>query len=1564
MKLQAARHLCEEARVVLTSIRGGPPGVARGDLAQALVDLRGMVKLVLSSSCHIPDGKDTSTTTNTNGSTTTTTALTTSSFEPPMSFDPPPPDDVGDFARPFLNVVMDPRAAGPHTLVALRALYRILERGSLLPLVSTPTKSSSATMTMTTPPESRPHDFVVALEPLTKGVLNCKFEQTDAGADEAVEMAIADLLALIVKLDRRSLKPDTLMDAFNTVFVTRNTFVHSPALCYHFEDVLMAMCKVVFGDLDSLRDQVGRMVLEFLVNQLLHTPLMNAMDEASREAQMAHDATRILCLRLARTALKAVFEDYYWSSEDLAEAAAGTVLEQEGPNHRNLLQIVQDDLCLALLMTGQAVWSVQAGSSYIIPGVISLEVLAEICSTLSSLWTLTSLRKHLVSQFEAIFTGFYQRALALLRKRVNPNDAATFHSNLYFDAGVEIILESLVDIMSMHDHRLTVAEGNGGSLETLFALYDCNIKRSDVAVGLMVDLCRCTGSKVDEEGQLFDKSIHGDLPALPLHNDGPTTPTGESKLDIDDFLPSSDAVTADGYRQVPPHLRELCAEAIIGGMKCLFRDDHPSEETKAERQNRQTILAGHVSPAPQSWSDLNRVTSSHHLRNLKSKKRLIRQAAQLFNKKSSKGIEFLVHSGVIEEPVTPRAVASFLRNGLVVGLDKKAVGAYLGEVGKSPEAGKSPPVWQRDWFHKEVLEAFCSLFRFERQSLLDGLRMFLAAFRLPGEAQQIDRILQAFSDTCSRVCEEGIQGNMKLFSEDPKRASDAAYLLSFSIIMLNTDQHNDNIREDRKMSKDDFVKNNSDYGRDITEKGKELPREYLESIYNGIRDEEIRTEGEGADGSMTVERWKDVLRGSAEENTQNDDLPSVHDAEDLTELVLEHLWMPIISSMSALWSTNPKKVQDVGPDSGTTGMLAAQGARLGMDMAWDMLVGVRLLGRNDLFCKIFNCVCKYSGLLDYKTDPAARSLAFAHSVESQSALVVALRVAKEATDEISLDGWKRIWSILFELRDLKMLGGGISTRGKSLLMESEPDFLREYGRRAWTTKLLKKGISDPGPKKSGVSSVFGAVGRALFGGNDSQASNEATNGQTSVERIKTVHRKEDLVVWDEIASSDDEDEPHSNDDSETSYTIHGTIPLTIGAKFESLLIQEDQLLSQLREMPVTGLERVDDSNGARLSPRARVRKRLSKSCDFAGLITDSRLMDDKSIGKMLGSLISLIPSDASSAMNVSQSSSSLDREVSSSDFSTRLSPYPISPASEALAEVLITEVALRNRDRLSILWNNHLRSHYQSRLKSILLTYVEDDKAQLQLINGSMEKCLTGLLRISCCAMKRGDVCNDILSMWMMLKEIEESETKKSLVNAFDCHLSEGLWRITRCVDSSTELSPQGWGGILALTCWCANRGITLPPVKTDTIGKSVGLSEDDPSLQTYRSVHALLNSEIKQSIPPGVVKCIRTLVATGEVRRCPKLGTAALDQLRDLSRIVEAMSSDIYRDGADEEKDTYWDKRWVPILESIAEACHSCSSSVSSHELRLVPIIFSMLTFRFLLDTSECKTARACDAL
>jgi Sec7-like guanine-nucleotide exchange factor len=81
------------------------------------------------------------------------------------------------------------------------------------------------------------------------------------------------------------------------------------------------------------------------------------------------------------------------------------------------------------------------------------------------------------------------------------------------------------------------------------------------------------------------------------------------------------------------------------------------------------------------------------------------------------------------------------------------------------------------------------------------MRLFLSAFRLPGEAQQIDRILVAFSEYCY---EHSIEHKQNIL-ENPE----IAYLLMFSIIMLNTDRHNLNIKPEKKMTLEQFIKNNS-----------------------------------------------------------------------------------------------------------------------------------------------------------------------------------------------------------------------------------------------------------------------------------------------------------------------------------------------------------------------------------------------------------------------------------------------------------------------------------------------------------------------------------------------------------------------------------------------------------------------------------------------------------------------------------------------------------------------------------------------------------------------------------
>jgi hypothetical protein len=105
-----------------------------------------------------------------------------------------------------------------------------------------------------------------------------------------------------------------------------------------------------------------------------------------------------------------------------------------------------------------------------------------------------------------------------------------------------------------------------------------------------------------------------------------------------------------------------------------------------------------------------------------------------------------------------------------------------------------------------------------------ALRKYLSFFRLPGEAQKIDRMMASFAQRYH------VHNPDSVFA-----SSDAAYILAFSTIMLNTDAHNPAIKKQNKMTKAQFIGNN----RGINE-GQDLPAEYLSNLYDRINDDEIK----------------------------------------------------------------------------------------------------------------------------------------------------------------------------------------------------------------------------------------------------------------------------------------------------------------------------------------------------------------------------------------------------------------------------------------------------------------------------------------------------------------------------------------------------------------------------------------------------------------------------------------------------------------------------------------------------------------------------------------------------
>ena len=184
-------------------------------------------------------------------------------------------------------------------------------------------------------------------------------------------------------------------------------------------------------------------------------------------------------------------------------------------------------------------------------------------------------------------------------------------------------------------------------------------------------------------------------------------------------------------------------------------------------------------------------------------KRDFRAGVAAFNAHPRKGLASLQASGMVGP--SPSDVAAFLaRTGL--GLDKAAVGDYLGE---------------RDGGAVAVMHAYVDALDFSCLEFDAALRHFLAGFRLPGEAQKIDRLMEKFAQRYV-ACNPGTF-----------RSADVAYVLAYSVVMLNTDAHNPQVKA--KMTKADFVRNN----RGIDD-GADLPEAFLSDLYDRIVSNEIR----------------------------------------------------------------------------------------------------------------------------------------------------------------------------------------------------------------------------------------------------------------------------------------------------------------------------------------------------------------------------------------------------------------------------------------------------------------------------------------------------------------------------------------------------------------------------------------------------------------------------------------------------------------------------------------------------------------------------------------------------
>lgn len=520
-------------------------------------------------------------------------------------------------------------------------------------------------------------------------------------------------------------------------------------------------------------------------------------------------------------------------------------------------------------------------------------------------------------------------------------------------------------------------------------------------------------------------------------------------------------------------LKQIAMRCLLGVLQSLIQwcesgmalakqesDMPPDDERQSDEMSRKQFLSPKPSAPATPASDTRRrgLTMSTDMttieddptqfENLKHRKTALRDAVKLFNFKPKRGIAALLRHGFLSSS-EPREIAQFLLR--TEGLSKATIGEYLGE---------------GDAEHIKIMHEFVDMLEFENTRFVEALRRLLQTFRLPGEAQKIDRFMLKFA-------ERYFSGNPGSFAN-----ADTAYVLAFSVIMLNTDAHSPNITKPKKMSKEAFFKNN----RGIDD-GKDLDVALLEEIYDEIQSHEIvlkeeqdaallnsvpGSAGQGFTANIGIAlatvgrdlqreayvaasqemankseaRFKNLLKAQ-KRSTQKASSSVFYNASHFEHVgpMFEVVWMPILASLSG-----PLQMTD------------------DLETIQTCLTGFKYSIRIVCLFEIGIARLAFVRTLAWFT-----SLNNLHEIRQKNILGIRalLDVALSEGNELK-DSWKDVLTAVSQLERLQLISNGIEE-------ESIPDMNRIQGRTSSETSRSRQSFQTPRPSLKRVSSYSSVV---------------------------------------------------------------------------------------------------------------------------------------------------------------------------------------------------------------------------------------------------------------------------------------------------------------------------------------------------------------------------------------------------------------------------------------------------------------------------------------------------------
>lgn len=818
----------------------------------------------------------------------------------------------------------------------------------------------------------------------------------------------------------------------------------------------------------------------------------------------------------------------------------------------------------------------------------------------------------------------------------------------------------------------------------------------------------------------------------------------------------------------------------------------------------------------------------------------------------------------------------------------------------------------------------------------NGSRDVALATGGPEEASLVNGV----SDVDTAAHAEAASGDTKAASSAVHHSigvmanADAAFVLSYAVVMLNTDQHNDSVR--KKMTLDDFVRNNRKINGDA-----DFPRWFLADIFESIAAVEIRMSDEVGISALTDLLWDEKLREVVQTGRV---LPDIDGSQCFDEDVFVAGWQPAVVAANSV-------LNEAGDAN------SAQKALEGFLSVARCATAFRKSRPTEA---VISALTTATTLREGPLHGAI--VRFGTDIKAQMASVALSGVSRQCGDWLHSDGWQSLVAYILRLHALCLLPDDLERYlggyGMDLVgADKKPLPVSRLVPSWWPSQAEKNsGVSKAEHTRSQktVASRSGGFFAGLFAasiGADIDADDEDGDGDQEPPSYIEMRSAEDLEAQDLARKC------------------------IAGCRIEDIVINEakvlrSEALQYLALSIARAAERIMDAGG------------IHPYVESTGspLAVHSNGKARRSIGLSVTSLADAANGDPPGTTNESETRSSGREDLGNSSVLVWSEIAPPSPQHESSAiagvagmtrgagfsvepesdfgsfggapawtgavrqrderkarEFLISfcidmlcDLTLQNRDRLQIPW---------PALHSILVRVIAPTTRPSALL----ERAVVALLRVATRLLHREEVRDDVLRSLNLLVRLP-AETAEAL----SVPIAGGVYNIVRSHGTHIR-STSGWHAILSITENTARYSSEAREIGLQTM--SVLLSDKASSDTVFAETYApVLDTVLAYVTCPSVEVSIKALDLMYLLsQRIPGLASAS-----GSSRASGSTGTGNEQD----EASRVWGEFWGPILRGFAAAARDSRGKVRNSALASLEKVIATGGSAEFLSASQWKMA------